>query len=74
MSALGPLLDWQFLVVTVAAGGAAWSLVRPLLRKPAPGAAPACTHCASGQAACAAARKRQQAEGGALVTIGARPR
>lgn len=72
MSVHLPFLDWQFLVVTAAAAGAAWSQLRPLLRKRAPNAPPACAHCAAGQAACASARRRQQQDA-PLVAIG-RPR
>jgi hypothetical protein len=55
-----PWLDWQFYVVTAAAGWGAWNLMRQFLPKTGP-AGPACGACAAG--ACACAKKPQTAAG-----------
>lgn len=67
MSAAGGL-DWQFLVVTLAAGWGAWALARPLLRlRAAKRAERGCAKCAAGNP-CASGETSAEPK---LVTLGA---
>ena len=67
MSAAGGF-DWQFLVVTLAAGWGAWALAKPLLRlRAAKRAEKGCAHCAAGNP-CASDEPNAEPK---LVTLGA---
>jgi hypothetical protein len=60
--------DWQFLVVTLAAGWGVWALARPLLRlRAAKRAERGCAHCAAGNP-CASGDSDPEPK---LVTLGA---
>jgi len=67
-----PVSDWQFWVVTVAAMGSFWALVKPFLPGGKSETNSPCSHC--GVAAGAPCGRANATPGAQLVTLGGRGR